>query len=83
MFEAVCLPCIYTIVATLYRRQEQVFYFSFVTMYQGVGSVLGNLVDIGIVNMGNARGIAMWRWYKYDSLLYSEHADRVLTFAND
>ncbi|KAI8149257.1 major facilitator superfamily domain-containing protein [Fennellomyces sp. T-0311] len=62
LFEATCLPCIYLIVPHLYRREEQTFYFGVVTMCQGVGSVLGNLVAVGISYMGTRRGITMWRW---------------------
>ncbi|KAI9496085.1 major facilitator superfamily domain-containing protein [Zychaea mexicana] len=62
-FEATCLPCLYIIVPHLYRREEQTFYFGIVTMCQGVGSVLGNLVAVGISQMGGERlGLEMWRW---------------------
>ena len=61
LFEATCLPCIYIIIANLYRREEQTLYFGIATMCQGVGSVLGNFVAVGVSNMGNSRGIAMWR----------------------
>lgn len=63
LFEATCLPCIYLIVAALYRREEHTFYFGVVTMCQGIGSVLGNFVAVGISHMGNQHGITMWRWY--------------------
>ncbi|KAI9252263.1 major facilitator superfamily domain-containing protein [Phascolomyces articulosus] len=63
LFEATCLPCIYIIVPNLYRREEQTFYFGVVTMCQGVGSILGNLVAVGVSQMGGDRlGLAMWRW---------------------
>ncbi|KAG2227250.1 hypothetical protein INT45_008494 [Circinella minor] len=63
VFEATCLPCIYIIVPNLYRRDEQTFYFGIVTMCQGVGSILGNLVAVGVSQMGGPRlGLQMWRW---------------------
>ncbi|KAI7855503.1 major facilitator superfamily domain-containing protein [Circinella umbellata] len=62
LFEATCLPCIYIIIANLYRREEQTLYFGIATMCQGVGSVLGNFVAVGVSNMGNRLDIAMWRW---------------------
>ncbi|KAI9496084.1 major facilitator superfamily domain-containing protein [Zychaea mexicana] len=62
VFEASCLPCIYLIVANLYRREEQTFYFGVVIACQGVGSIFGNLIALGVSYMGNRRGIIMWRW---------------------
>ncbi|KAI8146730.1 major facilitator superfamily domain-containing protein [Fennellomyces sp. T-0311] len=62
LFEATCLPCIYLIIANLYRREEQTLYFGIATMCQGIGAVLGNFVAVGVSNMGNREGIAMWRW---------------------
>ena len=62
VFEACCLPCIYLIVANLYRREEQTFYFGVVVGCQGVGSVLGNLIALGVSYMGNVHGIIMWRF---------------------
>ncbi|KAL1932189.1 hypothetical protein VTP01DRAFT_9245 [Rhizomucor pusillus] len=61
-FEAANLPCIYVIIANLYRRREHPYYFSFATMSQGVGAALGNLVAAGVSTMGNRGGIPMWRW---------------------
>lgn len=63
IFEASCLPCIYMIVANLYRRQDHAFYFSVITMCQGLGGMLADFVTAGIANMGNQQGIMMWRWY--------------------
>ncbi|KAL1932187.1 hypothetical protein VTP01DRAFT_9243 [Rhizomucor pusillus] len=62
IFEASCLPCIYMIVANLYRRQDHAFYFSVITMCQGLGGMLADFVTAGIANMGNQQGIMMWRW---------------------
>lgn len=61
--EAACLPCIYMIIANLYRRQEHAYYFSVVTMCNGTGAMLGDLIAMGVANMGNRHGIMMWRWY--------------------
>ncbi|KAI8149253.1 major facilitator superfamily domain-containing protein [Fennellomyces sp. T-0311] len=62
VFEASCLPAIYLVVANLYRREEQTTYFGVVVMCQGIGSILGNLVAVGVSYMGNRQGIIMWRW---------------------
>ncbi|KAI7859540.1 major facilitator superfamily domain-containing protein [Circinella umbellata] len=62
LFEAACIPTIYLLVNTMYRRSEQTSYFGMVTMCFGLGSVVGNLVAFGISHMGTRLGIEMWRW---------------------
>ncbi|KAI8148204.1 major facilitator superfamily domain-containing protein [Fennellomyces sp. T-0311] len=62
LFEAACMPTIYLLVNTMYRRSEQTTYFGIVTMCFGLGSVVGNLVAFGISHMGTSLGIEMWRW---------------------
>ncbi|KAI9322785.1 major facilitator superfamily domain-containing protein [Dichotomocladium elegans] len=56
------LPCVYMIIANMYRRREQPFYFGVVTMFQSFGAILANLVAVGIADMGSQRGISQWRW---------------------
>ncbi|KAI7878302.1 MFS general substrate transporter [Lichtheimia hyalospora FSU 10163] len=62
LFEAACMPTIYLIINTLYRRSEQTTFYGIVTMCHGLGSVVGNLVAFGISHMGTRLGIEMWRW---------------------
>lgn len=62
LFEAACMPTIYLIINTLYRRSEQTTFYGIVTMCHGLGSVVGNLVAFGISHMGTRLGIKMWRW---------------------
>ncbi|KAI9246094.1 major facilitator superfamily domain-containing protein [Phascolomyces articulosus] len=62
LFEAACIPTIYLLVNTMYRRSEQTTYFGVVTMCFGLGSVVGNLVAFGISHMGTRLNIEMWRW---------------------
>ncbi|KAI7855502.1 major facilitator superfamily domain-containing protein [Circinella umbellata] len=62
VFEATCTPCIYIIIANLYRREEQTLYFGISTACNSIGGMLGTSVAVGVSNMGNRFDIPMWRW---------------------
>ncbi|KAI8148217.1 major facilitator superfamily domain-containing protein [Fennellomyces sp. T-0311] len=62
LFEGNSLPSIYLIVNTLFRRSEQATYYGYITLGNGVGIIFQSLVGYGISQMGNQRGIIMWRW---------------------
>ncbi|KAI8333543.1 major facilitator superfamily domain-containing protein [Chlamydoabsidia padenii] len=62
LFEAGTYPCLYIILNSLYRRQEQSACFGFLWMSNGSGTVFAVLISYGVAHLGNAHGIAAWRW---------------------
>ncbi|ORX44760.1 MFS general substrate transporter [Hesseltinella vesiculosa] len=62
LFEAGTYPCLYIIINSMYRRQEQSATYGFLWMSNGSGTIFSVLISYGIANISNTHGIALWRW---------------------
>lgn len=62
-FEAGVYPALTLLVSTFYRRDEQAARLGAFWICNGVALVVGGLITFGIDKMGNALGLAKWRWY--------------------
>ena len=60
--EASTYPCIFLLISTLYRRQEQVVWFSTMFICNAVATGLGALIGYGIRRMHGLHGISAWQW---------------------
>ncbi|KAI7894134.1 major facilitator superfamily domain-containing protein [Mucor mucedo] len=61
-FEAGVYPSLTLLVSTFYRRDEQAARLGAFWVCNGVALVVGGLITYGIDKMGNALGMAKWRW---------------------
>ncbi|KAI9497524.1 major facilitator superfamily domain-containing protein [Zychaea mexicana] len=60
-WEASTYPCIFLLISTLYRRQEQVVWFSTMFICNAAATSIGGLIGYGIRSMHGARGISAWQ----------------------
>ncbi|KAF1798858.1 major facilitator superfamily domain-containing protein [Mucor lusitanicus] len=61
-FEAVTYPAMYLLIATLYRRSEQVIWFGVMFMSNGLAGILGSVIGVGILQMPTVGSITPWKW---------------------
>lgn len=61
-FEASTYPCIFLLISILYRRSEQVIFFTTMFVCNGVATAASGLIGYGIGNMHGLRGISAWQW---------------------
>lgn len=61
-FEATSYPCMFLLIATMYRRSEQVVWFGVLFMSNSVAMVLGGLIGAGIMRMPTVGSISPWKW---------------------
>lgn len=61
-FEGITYPSMFLLIATLYRRSEQVIWFGALFMSNGVAMILGNLIGVGIMQIPTVNGISAWKW---------------------
>jgi ACS family allantoate permease-like MFS transporter len=61
-FEAVTYPSIFLLIATLYRRSEQVVWFGIMFMSNAMATILGGFIGYGISHMPTVNGISAWKW---------------------
>lgn len=61
-FEAATYPSMFLLIATIYRRSEQVILFGVLFMSNSVGMVLGGLIGAGIMQMPTVGTISPWKW---------------------
>lgn len=61
-FEAVTYPSMFLLIATMYRRSEQVIWFGVMFMSNGAAGILGSLIGMGILSMPTVNGISPWQW---------------------
>ncbi|KAL7333711.1 hypothetical protein PS15p_202576 [Mucor circinelloides] len=61
-FEAVTYPAMYLLIATLYRRSEQVIWFGVMFMSNGLAAILGTVIGVGILKMPTVGNISPWKW---------------------
>ncbi|KAI8637182.1 major facilitator superfamily domain-containing protein [Parasitella parasitica] len=61
-FEAVTYPAMYLLIATLYRRSEQVIWFGVMFMSNGLAGILGSIIGVGILQMPTVGSISPWKW---------------------
>lgn len=62
LFEVGTYPDLILNFNTLYRRSEQSACFGFLYLINGVASVVGSAVAVGIANMGTVHGLMAWQW---------------------
>ncbi|KAL9550184.1 hypothetical protein MBANPS3_004851 [Mucor bainieri] len=61
-FEAVTYPAMYLLIATLYRRSEQVILFGVMFMSNGLAGILGSVIGVGVLQMPTVGNISPWKW---------------------
>lgn len=61
-FEAITYPAIYLLIATIYRRSEQVFFFGIMFMSNSIASMVSSFIGLGILKIPNTGGFAPWQW---------------------
>ncbi|KAI8149505.1 major facilitator superfamily domain-containing protein [Fennellomyces sp. T-0311] len=61
-WEASTYPCIFLLISMLYRRHEQVVWFSAMFICNAVATAVGALIGYGIRNMHGLHGISAWQW---------------------
>jgi MFS family permease len=61
-FEAITYPSMFLLIATIYRRSEQVIWFGVMFMSNGMAGILGNLIGVGILTMKTVGDITPWKW---------------------
>ncbi|KAI8969162.1 major facilitator superfamily domain-containing protein [Mycotypha africana] len=62
-FEAVSYPCIFLLIATMYRRSEQVIFIGLSYVSNSVAIVLGSLISLGILHMPTRGEWSAWKFY--------------------
>jgi ACS family allantoate permease-like MFS transporter len=60
--EAATYPAMFLLIATMYRRSEQVTWFGVMFMSNGIAGILGSLIGVGILGMKTVGGISSWQW---------------------
>lgn len=61
-FEAVTYPCMFLLIATLYRRSEQIIWMGVMFMSNGFAGIVGILIGVGILQMPTVGTISPWKW---------------------
>jgi MFS family permease len=61
-FEAVTYPSMFLLVATMYRRSEQVVWFGVMFMSNGASVILGSIISVGILQMPTVGVYSPWKW---------------------
>ncbi|GAA5815396.1 hypothetical protein MFLAVUS_008904 [Mucor flavus] len=61
-FEATSYPCMFLLIATMYRRAEQVVWFGVLFMSNSIAMILGGLIGAGIMKMPTVGTISPWKW---------------------
>ncbi|KAG2215929.1 hypothetical protein INT46_004185 [Mucor plumbeus] len=61
-FEAVTYPAMFLLIATFYRRSEQVVWFGVMFMSNGLAGILGSVIGAGILKMPTVGDISPWKW---------------------
>lgn len=61
-FEAVTYPAMFLLIATFYRRSEQVIWFGVMFMSNGLAGILGSVIGAGILQMPTVGSISPWKW---------------------
>lgn len=61
-FEAITYPCMFLLIATMYRRSEQVIGFGVMFLSNSVAMILGGVIGVGIMGMPTVGNISPWKW---------------------
>lgn len=61
-FEAITYPCMFLLIATFYRRSEQVVWFGVMFMSNGFAGIVGVIIGVGILQMPTVGEITPWKW---------------------
>lgn len=61
-FEAVTYPVIFLLIATFYRRSEQVFFFGLMFIGNSIASMISGFIGVGITQIPVKNGIVPWQW---------------------
>ncbi|ORZ25526.1 major facilitator superfamily domain-containing protein [Absidia repens] len=62
ILESPTYSCLYIILNSLYRRQEQSACYGFLWMSNGSGTIFAVLISYGVAHLDGAHGVAAWRW---------------------
>ncbi|KAI8330658.1 major facilitator superfamily domain-containing protein [Choanephora cucurbitarum] len=62
LFEAITYPTMFLLIATMYRRSEQVLGFGVMFLSNSVGMILGGVIGVGFINMPTVNYISAWQW---------------------
>ncbi|KAI7859824.1 major facilitator superfamily domain-containing protein [Circinella umbellata] len=61
-WEASTYPCIFLLISTFYRRQEQVTWYGTMFICNSVATSCGGLIGYGIGHMQGVHGLSAWQW---------------------
>ncbi|KAI8054193.1 major facilitator superfamily domain-containing protein [Gilbertella persicaria] len=61
-FEAITYPSMFLLIATMYRRSEQVLGFGVMFLSNSVGMIIGGVIGVGIMEMPTVGNISPWKW---------------------
>ncbi|CEP16023.1 hypothetical protein [Parasitella parasitica] len=61
-FESTTYPCIFLLIATMYRRSEQVVWFGIMFVSNNLSTVIGNTAAVGILKMPTVGFFSPWKW---------------------
>lgn len=61
-FEAVTYPVIFLLIATFYRRSEQVFFFGLMFIGNNLANMVGGFIGVGISKIPEKGGFVSWQW---------------------
>ncbi|KAI8645526.1 major facilitator superfamily domain-containing protein [Parasitella parasitica] len=61
-FESTTYPCIFLLIATMYRRSEQVVWFGIMFVSNNLSTVIGNSAAVGILKMPTVGFFSPWKW---------------------
>ncbi|KAI9497507.1 major facilitator superfamily domain-containing protein [Zychaea mexicana] len=61
-FEGTTYPAMFLLIATMYRRSEQIVWYSFMFMCNALCGAFGGLVAYGVAYMHGLKGMSSWKW---------------------
>ncbi|KAL7311526.1 hypothetical protein PS15m_009278 [Mucor circinelloides] len=61
-FEATTYPAVFLLIATMYRRSEQVVWFGIMFVSNSVATIIGNGAAVGILRMPTIGFFSPWKW---------------------
>lgn len=61
-FEATTYPCLFLLIASMYRRAEQVFWFGILFCSNSIAMICGPLIGYGILHMPTVGIMSPWKW---------------------
>ncbi|KAI7853656.1 major facilitator superfamily domain-containing protein [Circinella umbellata] len=62
LFESVTYPALYLLIAILWRRTEQVMFFSTIPISNALGGAFAGLISLGFLKLDGLSGLSSWKW---------------------